>query len=361
MILNRFWVITMRFLVELTVNFIDSWKSIFASIKFMKAICLILILLSYADLTFAKPIALFVYQTPTAEEFKSGDLHRYQQLFKSYQIELKLLNTELLPVQLEKLKDFPHWIEQNIKKNDTITMVIFKGHGNDEEFILDKNKRLTGNKMAEFVYYSFSQTDHHANSILFYFSACNCGQNNQKEKSFHFSFASRIKDLQEKYGQIWSEVYTIAHRYYSTSVANENFKKVGTLELFYFKTGLPHLIQNLQLSILYIFGSKAFQHSYLLTAGFTTIAIPLLAILHGDQILDLAQKLFILSAVIVPKALHWLFTSPLRWTQQLKISNNKVERFSDHSSFNEIVKYIAVQQKQAPLLCEKVLQQKHNR
>lgn len=354
MVFQRFWKITLMLLTLLTVKKFDSWKSFFAKLANLKPFCLILIFSIFSEISIAKPVALFVYQDPNSQEFINGDHQRYQQLFKSYQVELKLLNTELMPVQLENLKDFPHWIEQNIQKNDTITMVIFKGHGNDEEFILDKNKRLTGNKMAEFVYYSFSNTRQNANSILFYFSACNCGQQKSEKKSFHFDFIKRLKDLQNKYGQLWSEVYTIAHRYYSTSVATNNFGKIGSLDLLYFRSGLPHMIQSLQFSILYLFGNKAFQHSYLLTAGFTTVAIPTLAIMLGEQIPDLAQKLFILSAVFVPKTLHWLFTSPLQWTQQLKLTKNEISQLNDNTSFNEIIKYLAMKQKSSPILCEKV-------
>lgn len=211
----------------------------------------IFIILSLSVLSaWAVPTVVVISSANSENLVQTTDERHAQKMFQDIQkMTLKSGSKELNWVQLRlsNLENLDVEIIKNIRPQDSIHSVIFLGHGNDQEFALDLQNRMTGEQAAERLMSPELVNRYTDQKMQVYFSACSCGYSDSKVHGFQDKFMQKAASLNENIGKTLSSITSLAHPNFMNRFSF--VRGLDYLSLMIHKTGFYKLYQKSLLQI----------------------------------------------------------------------------------------------------------------
>lgn len=156
---------------------------------------------------------LFVTQEIDTPEFVPGEAKKSAEFATSLHWQMNQISKGKLEASyllLESLDQFPRAVRDFIKPGDSVSAVVFIGHGGQTSYSLAKGQSYSGTELAR-VTHSGLQDVARAPELVVYFAACSCGVDRPGQSNLQTDFLSEMQRLNSQRPQ-WTEVHTIAHQ-----------------------------------------------------------------------------------------------------------------------------------------------------
>jgi hypothetical protein len=160
---------------------------------------------------------------------------------------------KIVEILVNDLKELPEAIQKQISAEDTVSAIIFSGHGNKKMFSLHKNANYNGKQMAEFTFAALKDL-HTTPDLTVYFHACSCAAPNGEKANLQTWFLMRMRELDLE-GK-WMTVNTMAHAELATTTPAMFAEEFTRYKRWFYLSKVPELLYALDMEILKTFGLK---------------------------------------------------------------------------------------------------------